>query len=613
MLKSLLLLLLSLATLSSAQFSQQGSKLVGTGSLGTTPEQGTSVALSADGNTAIVGGWDDNGATGAAWVFTRSGGVWSQQGSKLVGTGGVGNSYQGTSIALSADGNTAIVGGYFDNTRVGAAWIFTRSDGIWSQQGTKLVGTGVVNIGGHQSYQGYSVGISADGNTAIVGGEWDNNTVGASWIYQRSDGVWSQVGSKLVGSGLSGGSQQGCAVAISGDGMTVVIGGNNDAPNYGSAWIFVLHGTTWVQQGNKLGQGYNSAFGGAVAISNDGNTVLVGGSSDYDFGLNGAVWVYVRSLVDSTWKLQGTKLTASDNTGTAQFGVAVSLSSDGNTAVIGGYSDNSYAGGAWIFKRSTVDSAWIQYGTKLVGPDTSGKSRQGFGVAISGDGTTALVGGYADSAFNGATWVFVGPGTPLPLELTSFTGRAAGMKTMLTWETASEVNTAKFEVERATMPLSSVSNAGINGTAKAFVRVGSMAGAGNSNLSRTYSFEELLTGSGTYSYRLKQIDRDGAFKYSKEVLVHAAVSPGTFSLSQNYPNPFNPSTSILFTLPVKGRAVLKIFNTLGEEVATLFNGEVEAGSVHRVEFDGSKLADGIYFSRLESGGRIEVKKMALIK
>lgn len=613
MLKSLLLLLFSLVTLSSGQFSQQGNKLVGTGSQDATPEQGFSVALSADGNTAIVGGWDDNGATGAAWIFTRSGEVWSQQGSKLVGTGGVGNSYQGSSVALSADGNTAIVGGYFDNTRVGAAWIFTRSDGIWSQQGTKLVGTGVVNIGGHQSYQGYSVGISADGNTAIVGGEWDNNTVGASWIYQRSDGVWSQVGSKLVGSGLSGGSQQGCAVAMSGGGMTVVIGGNNDAPDYGSAWIFVLHGTSWVQQGNKLAQGYNSAFGGAVAISNDGNTVLVGGSSDYDFGLNGAVWVYVRSLVDSTWKLQGTKLTPSDNTGTAQFGVSVSLSSDGNTAVIGGYSDNSYAGAAWIFKRSTVDSSWVQYGTKLVAPDTSGKSRQGFAVAISGDGTTALVGGYSDSVYNGATWVFVGSGAPLPVEMTSFTGRAAGMKTMLAWETASEANTAKFEVERATVSLSSASNTDNNGRAKAFIRVGSVPGSGNSNLSKSYSFEELLTEPGTYSYRLKQIDRDGAFKYSNEVLVHAALSPETFGLLQNYPNPFNPSTSILFFLPAKGHAILKIFNTLGEEVATLFNGEAEAGSVHRVEFDASKLAGGIYYSRLESGGRIEVKKMALIK
>jgi hypothetical protein len=91
-----------------AQFTQQGPKLVGPGVVGNA-EQGQSVALSSDGNTAIVGGPDDNNSTGAVWVYTRSGGVWTQQGNKLVGTGAVGQSEQGISVALSADGNTAIV------------------------------------------------------------------------------------------------------------------------------------------------------------------------------------------------------------------------------------------------------------------------------------------------------------------------------------------------------------------------------------------------------------------------------------------------------------------------------------------------------------------------
>jgi hypothetical protein len=86
--------------------------------------------LSADGNTAIVGGYFDNNYAGAAWVFTRSGGVWTQQGSKLVGTRAVGIGTQGTSVALSADGNTALVGGEFDNNSTGAVWVFTRSGGV---------------------------------------------------------------------------------------------------------------------------------------------------------------------------------------------------------------------------------------------------------------------------------------------------------------------------------------------------------------------------------------------------------------------------------------------------------------------------------------------------
>ncbi|MFN5363591.1 MAG: IPT/TIG domain-containing protein, partial [Bacteroidota bacterium] len=86
----------------------------------------------------------------------------TQQGNKLVGTGAVGSARQGKSVSISADGNTAIVGGDGDNG-VGAAWIYTLSGGVWTQQGNKLVGTGAVGGG----YQGYSVSISADGNTVI--------------------------------------------------------------------------------------------------------------------------------------------------------------------------------------------------------------------------------------------------------------------------------------------------------------------------------------------------------------------------------------------------------------------------------------------------------------
>ena len=131
---------------------QQGTKLVGSGTTGSS-WQGFSVSLSADGNTAIVGGATDNNNTGAAWIYTRSGGGWMQQGSKLVGTGANGNSMQGTSVSLSADGNTAIIGGYSDNNGQGAAWVFTRSAGAWTQQGSILVGTG--NTGA--AFQGYSV------------------------------------------------------------------------------------------------------------------------------------------------------------------------------------------------------------------------------------------------------------------------------------------------------------------------------------------------------------------------------------------------------------------------------------------------------------------------
>jgi len=89
--------------------------------------------------------------------------------------------------------------------------------------------------------------------------------------------------------------------------------------------------------------------------------------------------------------------------------------------------------------------------------------------------------------------------------------------------------------------------------------------------------------------------------------------PAVFSLEQNYPNPFNPSTMIQFTVPSTGRAVLKVFNVLGEEVATLFDGEATAGISHQVVFNAANYANGIYFSRLEFDGKMEIKKMMLVK
>jgi hypothetical protein len=266
-----------------AQFAQQGSKLVGTGAV-VPSGQGWSVALSADGNTAIVGGYNDNSGNGAAWVYTRNGGVWTQQGDKLVGSGAVGSANQGSSVALSADGNTAIVGGSGDNSGIGAAWVFTRNGGVWTQQGSKLVGTGAV---GTPVYQGSSVALSADGNTAIVGGPNDDGFItdcgfkgiGAAWVFTRSGGVWTQQGSKLVGTGVvgGGGAEQGRSVSLSADGNTAIVGGphDNGGPDTGgsgAAWVYTRSGGVWTQQGDKLvssGEGTPPDLGSSVAMPTD--------------------------------------------------------------------------------------------------------------------------------------------------------------------------------------------------------------------------------------------------------------------------------------------------------------------------------------------------------
>ncbi|MBL0097212.1 MAG: IPT/TIG domain-containing protein [Bacteroidetes bacterium] len=213
------------------------------------------------------------------WIYTRIGGFWNQQGSKLVGTGNIGAARQGISVSISADGNTAVAGGFGDNSNQGAAWIWTRTGTLWTQQGVKLVGSG--NTGAAQ--QGTSVSISADGNTVIVGGFADNGNVGAAWVWKRNGGNWTQEGGKLVGGGYVGSSNQGRSVCLSDDGNTAIVGGPNDNFPNGAAWIWIRTGGTWLQQGNKLvgtgGVGIQ-VQGRSVSISADGNVVIVGGPGD---------------------------------------------------------------------------------------------------------------------------------------------------------------------------------------------------------------------------------------------------------------------------------------------------------------------------------------------
>jgi FG-GAP repeat protein len=398
---SLLVFLLT-ASPAAASYAQQGTKLVGTGAVGAAL-QGFSVSLSADGNTAVVGGYDDNASVGAAWVYTRSGGVWSQQGSKLVGTGAVGGARQGMAVALSAQGSTAIVGGYSDNAGAGAAWVYTLTGGVWSQQGAKLVGTGATGA----AQQGFSVAISADGNTVVVGANHDNANAGAAWIYTRSGGVWSQQGAKLVGTGAVGAARQGVAVSISADGSTAVVGGHTDNAAAGAVWVYTRSAGVWSQQGTKLvGTGAVGAAlqGFSVSLSADGNTAAVGGYTDNADA--GAVWVYTRS--GGVWSQQGPKLIGTGAVGTTPFqGSSVSLSPDGNTFIEGGYFDNADKGAAWVFTHS--GGVWSQQGAKLVGAGAVGIAYQGVSVALSSDGNTALVGGFGDDSDVGAAWVFVNP------------------------------------------------------------------------------------------------------------------------------------------------------------------------------------------------------------
>ncbi len=194
----------------------------------------------------------------------------------------------------------------------------------------------------------------------------------------------------------------------------------------------------------------------------------------------------------------------------------------------------------------------------------------------------------------------------IPVELTSFSASTDQNSVILNWSTATETNNSGFSVERKT-PVD-----------ERWIDIGFVPGFGTTTEKRSYSFTDNNLSTGLYSYRLKQIDYDGTVEYSNEIFAEVGA-PKEFSLLQNFPNPFNPVTKIKFTIPdvalsgVEGSLVtLKVYDVLGNEVATLVNEYKPAGN-YEFDFNASELSSGVYYYQLKSGSFIATKKMVLLK
>jgi hypothetical protein len=185
-----------------------------------------------------------------------------------------------------------------------------------------------------------------------------------------------------------------------------------------------------------------------------------------------------------------------------------------------------------------------------------------------------------------------------PVELTSFTGSAAGNCALLHWETATEINNYGFSIDRKL--------GNIN-----FMEVGFVKGNGTATIINSYSYNDKNLTPGSYIYRLKQMDFDGKITFSKEINI-VVSAPVVFALEQNYPNPFNPATLIKYSIPQDGPVTLIVFNLLGQKVMTLVNQNMKAGK-YELKFDATHFASGIYFYRLDAGASSSVKKMILLK
>ncbi len=381
---------------------------------------GYSVALSADGNTALIGHKYASRAawvftrSGSTWepvgeplTVNEEGVAGGEPCAEEPGECG------GRSVALSADGTTALVGGPAADANSGAVWVFTRSGSEWTQS-AELTG------GGEESAEGrfgQTLALSGNGDTALIGGPKGLNQRGAAWVFTRSGSKWEQQGPILTGGAEeSREGRFGSSVALSADASTALIGARTDGVGTedgltGSAWVFTRSGSTWQQQGQKLTGGAaedgEGQFGSSVALSAFGNTALIGARRD-DGGI-GAAWVFTRS--GTSWPA-GTELTGAGELGDGEFGYSVALSADAEVALIGARLDAGDVGAAWLFTRS--GTSWEQQGAKRASPDASAPGRFGASVALSADGETALIGAPAARTKPGAVWAFANTTVPVP-------------------------------------------------------------------------------------------------------------------------------------------------------------------------------------------------------
>ena len=378
------------------------------------------------------------------------------------------------------------------------------------------------------------------------------------------------------------------------------------AGNNGEVWKTADGGTTWTSLTGLIPNDY---FNGVAMI--DANTALVVGYSVYKTTDGGLTWAtitpafpdgppskvrmydqnvgvivgatgffafnpFVFKTTDGgeTWNDMNFSFFTTDKLYDLDFRTA------GDLVVVGNN------GG--VFHTSDNGATWTQFNLGLA----NFFSGQMLGVDFSGS-NEVVVGGAASQLIK------VELNNVVPVELVSFTCEVNNPNIKLHWITASELNNQGFEVERKT----SESNL--------WQTIGNVPGRGTTTNSTDYYFNDDNLAPAVYNYRIKQIDYDGSIEYS-HVINADLTTPNTFTLEQNYPNPFNPSTSISYSIPTSSFVSLKVYDILGNEVATLVN-QTQAAGNYKISFDASNLSNGVYLYSIKADNFSDVKKMIFMK
>lgn len=510
-------------------------------------------------------------------------------------------------IKTDQSGNIIWINGYGGNNDDEGNAVVQTSDGGFVAAGyTKSYGSGGTDFylikvdangnqlwdrvfGGTSDEEVYSIVMTDDGGFLLAGATSSFGSGSRDIWLVKSDASGNQQWTKTIGGLSSDGAR---SISKTSDGGYIITGWTF---SYGPGAV----GNVWLVKTDAAGNMvWNKFFGGtdvdrglSAKQTSDGGYLLTGYTASSGAGLDDMLLIKTDSLGNAQWQ----------NTfgGSGRdYGNSVIQSSDGGF-VVTGYTLSYGAGGddLWIVKTNELGN---QLWSKTLG---GAQSDVGNYLIETSDGSFIITG---HTLSRGAglhdVWL-IKLASVIPVELVSFNASVSGNDAELKWITATEINNKGFEIQRA-MIVNELKD-------YSWEAAGFINGNGTSTETHIYSFIDKNLESGKYAYRLKQIDFDGSFEYSDIVEIEIS-NPEEFVLEQNYPNPFNPTTVISWQSPVGIHQTLRIYDVLGNEVATLVDEYRETGRF-KVEFYASNLASGLYFYKLTAGNYSATRKMILMK
>ncbi len=512
---------------------------------------------------------DMNASKSNAWIASKSGirkvynyrtsPVWSN----AMFPNGDGSPYYSADMNIN-DTSTAYVGNVrvYKTTNDGNSWnrVFTAEDAPY-------------NFLSSCEVQAIEV-CPYDANVVFAGYSQQGTNKGGLFYSTNAGAGWSQI---VIEAGLSGQDVDVNDVVFSIEGSDTVayVGVSYDlaSPQGVALYRLIKSGSIWTPMQNM--NAANTTVGYQIvatiidlAVSVTGDTVYACGT---DAGANHPIAYY--KIISGTNKWSAFSVTGFPIT-PGMTGKALTIGPDSVFVAADNvvyYLSGDYSSGTWQTGYTYPAGTQINmlyYDELLVGTGTGLFAQEG----------------------NGA----------LPVELSSFSSSISGSNVLLNWRTQSELNNSGYDIERKTYQGS-------------WNKIGFVKGNGTANHEIHYTYTDKDLSTGTYSYRLKQIDYNGTIKYyylSNEIIIGV---PGKFSLSQNYPNPFNPVTKINFELPVNTNVKLAVFDVTGRMIAELISGKLYTAGYHSVEFNAAGLSSGVYFYKLTTNENNSIKKMVLLK